>query len=80
MDKPKLAWYYQPWIIVLSLFFVLGPFGLPLVFKHPTFSRTTKIFLTVLTLVYTAYLIWITIKATQAVSGMISALYQTLYK
>ena len=71
MDKPKLAWYYQPWIVVLSLFFVLGPFGLPLVFKHPTFSRTTKIFLTAATLAYTAYLIWATIKIVLSLSTLL---------
>ena len=80
-QQPKKSpWYYQPWLVILMLFVVLGPFGLPLVFKSPNFRLRTKIFLTVLTLAYTAYLIWVTVKATEAVSGMVSALYQTLYK
>ena len=80
-EPPKKSqWYYRPWVVILLLFFVLGPFGLPFVFKNPNFRLRTKIFLTVLTLAYTAYLVWVTFKAVQAVSGMVSALYQTLYK
>lgn len=39
------AWYYQPWLIVILLFFVLGPFALPLLFKAPTLNKVEKIVL-----------------------------------
>ena len=43
------------------LFFVLGPFGLPLVWKNPKFSRWVKIILTLAMVVYTVLLIHVTI-------------------
>ena len=55
-------WYYRPWIVVLLLIFVLGPFGLPLVYKSPQFNGTTKILLTVLMVFYTWYLGVVTIE------------------
>jgi hypothetical protein len=49
-------WYYRPWPVLLLLFVVLGPLGLPLLWKSPRFTRTWKIVLTALVLVYTAML------------------------
>ncbi len=65
--QSRIPWYYKPWIVIALLFLVLGPFGLPLVFKNPYFGRRAKVFLTVATLAYTAYLIWGTIKIIQAI-------------
>jgi hypothetical protein len=48
-----MKWYYRRGVILILLFFVLGPFGLPLLFKSPAFSRKGKIILTILVLVYT---------------------------
>ena len=50
-DKAK--WYYQPWAVLALLFLVLGPFGLPILYKSPKFSRFWKGALTVLILLYT---------------------------
>jgi hypothetical protein len=36
---------------------VLGPFGLPLLYKSPKFSKKLKILLTIAVMIYTAYLI-----------------------
>jgi len=44
--RPR-QWYYRPWSVVFLLFFVLGPFGLPLLWKSAGFSRGSKIVLTV---------------------------------
>jgi len=49
-------WYYRPWPLLFLLFVVLGPFGLPLLWKSPAVSRTTKIVLTIAVIVYTAML------------------------
>ena len=54
----KVKWYLRPVSVVLSLFFVLGPFGLPLLYKSPKFSRTLKIILTIAVIIYTSYLIF----------------------
>lgn len=51
------AWYYRPWAVVGLLFLVLGPLGLPLLWKSPSFSRTWKIVLTVAMVVYSVLLV-----------------------
>jgi hypothetical protein len=73
-----LKWYYNIWFVLLMLFFVLGPFGLPLVWKHPRFSRGLKWGLTVLTLAYTLWLIDATIRVTQAVLERVNQFNETL--
>jgi hypothetical protein len=55
--EEKIKWYLRPLGVILLLFFVLGPFGLPLLYKSPKFSRRLKILLTVVVIFYTAYLI-----------------------
>jgi hypothetical protein len=57
-QPPPLSprWYYRPWALVFLLFVVLGPFGLPLLWKSPAVSRGTKIVLTIAVVVYTALL------------------------
>jgi ascorbate-specific PTS system EIIC-type component UlaA len=56
MDS-EVPWYYRPWPVLLLLFLVLGPLGLPLLWRSPRFTRTWKIVLTGLVLVYTAMLV-----------------------
>ena len=53
----KVKWYLRPMGVVLLLFFVLGPFGLPLLYKSPQFSQKLKIVLTIVVILYTSYLI-----------------------
>ena len=60
-EDEKVKWYLKPLAVVLSLFFVLGPFGLPLLYRSPKFSRKMKILLTVAVVVYTFYLIFVTL-------------------
>lgn len=55
--SPPLKWYYQPWTVVLLLFFVLGPFGLPLLWRSPAFSRSMKIALAVAVIACTVLLV-----------------------
>ncbi len=62
MQKEGMVkWYLRPVGVVLLLFLVLGPFGLPLLYKSPGFTRKWKIGLTVLVMIYTSYLIVITV-------------------
>lgn len=57
-EDGKIKWYLRPIGVVLSLFFVLGPFGLPLLYKSPKFSKASKVMLTIVILLYTSYLIF----------------------
>ena len=57
-EDAKIKWYLRPINVVLLLFFVLGPFGLPLLYRSPKFSKTLKIILTVFVMIYTSYLIF----------------------
>ena len=63
---PPPKWYYQPWSVVLLLFFVLGPFGLPLLWKSPAFSRGMKIALAVAVIAYSALLVETVLTAIRA--------------
>lgn len=65
--EKKPAWYYEPWVVLVLLFLVLGPFGLPFLYKSPRFSRPAKLFLTLVTGLYTVYLVWATFKVMQEV-------------
>ena len=65
MTNPTPAWYYRPWAIIVLLFVVLGPLGLPLLWRSPSFTRAWKIALTVATGVYTLLLIDSMVAATR---------------
>ena len=71
-------WYYNIWFVLVMLFFVLGPFGLPLVWKNPRFSRGVKWGLTILTIAYTLWLIDATIRITRAVLEGVNRFNETL--
>ena len=57
-DDGKVKWYFRPIPVVLLLFFVLGPFGLPLLYKSPKFNKSSKIILTIAVIIYTSYLVF----------------------
>jgi hypothetical protein len=57
-EDGKIKWYLRPFSVILLLFFVLGPFGLPLLYKSPKFSKTVKAILTIVVILYTSYLIF----------------------
>ena len=61
-EEGRVKWYLRPISVVLLLFFVLGPFGLPLLYKSPQFSKTAKIILTIAVVIYTSYLIFASVK------------------
>jgi hypothetical protein len=50
-------WYHRPWAVVVLLFLVLGPLGLPLLWRSPSFTRGWKIALTIAMGIYTLLLI-----------------------
>jgi hypothetical protein len=57
-EEGKIKWYLNPVSVVLLLFFVLGPFALPLLYKSPKFNKTSRIILTIVVIIYTSYLIF----------------------
>lgn len=80
MSQPTqpAKWYYNAWFVLAMLFFVLGPFGLPLVWKHPRFSRWIKVALTLAMVVYTVVLVDTTLRAVRAVMsemGQLNAVF-----
>lgn len=50
-------WYYRPLAVLVLLFVVLGPLGLPLLWRSPSFTRGWKIVLTIAMVVYTGLLL-----------------------
>ena len=77
-NAPHPKWYYNVWFVLLMLFFVLGPFGLPLVWKNPRFSRGVKVALTVVMVLYTVVLIEATIRMVRAVMQGVEQFNSTL--
>lgn len=69
-----LKWYYRPVWVLLLLFVVLGPFGLPYLWKSPSFSRSLKVVLTVLVVGYAALFIGETIRVFRAAKSEMQAL------
>jgi len=67
-------WYHNVWFVLAMLFLVLGPFGLPLVWKNPRFSRHVKLLLIVLTVAYTLCLIYGTIATVRVMLNHFSQL------
>ena len=55
MDKP--TWTSHVWFVLLMLFVVLGPLGLPFLWKSPRFSKSAKIALTIATVIYTGWIL-----------------------
>ena len=55
-EPPKSKWYHKTWFVLLMISPVaLGPFGLPLLWKSPRFSRGAKLGLTVMTAGWTIW-------------------------
>jgi len=57
-EDGEVKWYLRPISVILLLFFVLGPFALPLLYKSPKFNKTLKVILTIVVIIYTSYLIF----------------------
>jgi hypothetical protein len=69
-----IKWYYRPvWVLVL-LFAVLGPLGLPYLWRSPRFSRGAKIALSGCVIVYTGLLVVQTVRMVREVRDELKAL------
>jgi hypothetical protein len=65
-----LKWYYRPVGVLVLLFLVLGPLGLPFLWRSPSFSRAMKILLTALVIGYVALFIDETVRVLRAIDQM----------
>jgi len=54
----KVRFYHSPWALILS-FLVVGPFILPLVWKHPRWNRKTKGVWTASTIILTIVFLYL---------------------
>ena len=77
-EDEKVKWYLRPSAVILSLFFVLGPFGLPLLYRSPKFSKPIKIVLTVAVIVYTSYLIIVSVQIAKEIYRRMEELREIL--
>lgn len=74
----RAKWYHSVWFVLFMLFCVLGPFGLPLLWKSSRFTRGAKIGLTLATGVYCVWLVVVTIRAAQSAMGHFNDLEKSL--
>lgn len=65
-EQEKLPWFFKPASVIMTILTV-GPFALPLVWFHPNYSRTKKIIISAIILVFTYVLTVATAKALQSV-------------
>jgi len=77
-EDGKVKWYLRPLSVVLLLFFVLGPFGLPLLYKSPKFSKPLKIILTIAVIIYTSYLIFASLQIAKQLYSRMGELQEML--
>jgi len=56
----------------------LGPFGLPLLYKSPKFSKTLKIILTIAVITYTSYLIFASLEIARQLYSSLGELQDML--
>jgi c-di-AMP phosphodiesterase-like protein len=48
----------NPWLMVVMLFFVTAAFGIPFLWLSRGFSKTAKVVLTIVVLLYTVLILW----------------------
>jgi len=72
--RTDAEWYYRPVWVLLLLFVVLGPFGLPYLWKGPSFSRGMKVVLTLLLVAYMGVFVGETVRLYRAVAAEMDAL------
>lgn len=73
MEKgKKVKWYYRPVPLLILLFLVIGPFALPLLYKSPCFNKTWKVILTIAVIVFTVYVIIVSIEITKNILAVIN--------
>ena len=71
---PETKWYHgRVWVLIM-LFLILGPVGFPLLWKSPHFTKTWKLILTALTLLYTAWILTVFVDVLQTSTRSLSSM------
>jgi dolichyl-phosphate-mannose--protein O-mannosyl transferase len=76
LDKAPAAetkWYYKTPAIVLALL-ILGPFALPLVWRHPTYKTATKIIVSIIVIAATAFFVYLSAYIYNQLMSQVNAL------
>lgn len=79
MSGKSEKWFYSVWSVLVALFLILGPLGLPLLWKSPRFSKWTKGLLTIAVLLYTVALVQAVRVSIQEAVRQIGVLQESLY-
>lgn len=60
-QRPMSIWEVidNPWVVLILLFFVMAILGLPVLWKSRGFSTLSKIILSVVVTLYTAFIFWL---------------------
>jgi len=69
-----VKWYYRPFWVLVLCFVVLGPLGLPYLWRSPRFSRGAKVLLSGCVIAYTGVLVVETIRLVHEVRDELKAL------
>jgi len=75
-ESGEVKWYYRPASVLLIIFLVAGPLGLPLVYRSPRFSRLARILVTAAMIPYTWFMVVSTIEAFRRVFHLVSLIRQ----
>ena len=51
----KVSWWESPWVVLTLLFVVIGPFGLPLLWRSRRFTRPWKVALSIIAVGITVF-------------------------
>lgn len=74
----KNRWYHNVWFVLFMLFFVAGPFGLPLVWKNPRLSPLVKMLLTLAVIVFTVWVVMASLELARQVINHMTQFNSTL--
>ncbi|MGH8672072.1 MAG: zinc-ribbon domain-containing protein [Burkholderiales bacterium] len=73
VSVPKPKWYFSTTSVVIALL-VAGPFALPLVWAHPRYSKPVKGVITLIVVVITIWLVFVTKDLMALLTGQLQAL------
>lgn len=74
-QAPDVPWHLRPFWVLVLLFFVLGPLGIPYLWKSPRFSQGMKVVLTIAVLAYTGLLLSEVVAVVRTIQDQLNAQY-----
>ena len=77
--KPKEKWYFKVSTLVVA-FLCIGPFALPLLWINPSFSKKTKIVVSVIIIVSSYYMGMFLVGSVKSISSYYGMMLQGMQK